>query len=347
MKDSNHLATTNKLLLILVIPVVFYVLKILSFIFIPLVAALFIALLFMPLMRWSYKKNIHRSITLSAIVVIIFLVIRTIIELIKLSSKEILNAGSVFWNDVFAKINIHLLPLLELFGFENGAGNTSLSDLLHSQKMADALYQNMGSVIVFIQSASAMFLIAVFFIILLLAGSVNIQKLMEDTLFKSRLPSIRTFITIERAIVKFLIVKFLISLATGISFSIACYLFGIKFPVFWGLLAFGLNFIQMVGSIVSTALLGFFSMAQIDQTGTMVAFILIIIGIQVLFGSILEPIFMGQTFSINTITILFMLMFWGYIWGVPGLILAVPITVVLKTVFEQFPRTQIIARVMS
>lgn len=347
MNNANQLATTNKLLLILVIPVVFYVLKILSFIFIPLVAALFIALLFMPLMRWSYKKNIHRSITLSSVVIILFVIIRTIIELIKLSSREILNAGSVFWNDVFAKINIHILPVLELFGFENGAGDTSLSDILHSQKLANALYENMGGMIAFVQSVSAMFLIAVFFIILLLAGSVNMQKLMEDTLFKSRLPSIRTFITIERAIVKFLIVKFLISLATGVSFSIACYLFGIKFPVFWGLLAFSLNFIQMAGSIVSTALLALFSIAQIDQTGTLVAFIIIIIGIQVLFGSILEPIFMGQTFSINTITILFMLMFWGYLWGIPGLILAVPVTVVLKTVFEQFPRTQIIARIMS
>jgi predicted PurR-regulated permease PerM len=82
MKEANHMATTNKLLLILVIPVVFYVLKLLSFIFIPLVAALFIALLFMPLMRWSYKKNIHRSITLTAIGIFLFALIRTCIALI-------------------------------------------------------------------------------------------------------------------------------------------------------------------------------------------------------------------------------------------------------------------------
>lgn len=347
MNQANQLATTNKLLLILVVPVVFYVIKLLSFIFIPLVAALFIALLFMPLMRWSFKKNIHRSITLTSVVIVLFALIRAIIELIKLSSREILNTGAAFWNDVFARLNIYLLPLMELLGFENVAGETSLSDVLHSQKLANALYENIGSMIAFVQSASAMFLIAMFFIVLLLAGSVNIQKLMEDTLFKSRLPSIRTFISIERSIVKFLIVKFLISLATGISFSIACYLFGIKFPVFWGLLAFTLNFIQMVGSIISTALLALFSIAQIDHTGTMVAFIILIIGIQILFGSILEPIFMGQTFSINTITILFMLMLWGFLWGVAGLILAVPITVVLKTVFEQFPRTQIISKIMS
>jgi predicted PurR-regulated permease PerM len=347
MKEANHMATTNKLLLILVIPVVFYVLKLLSFIFIPLVAALFIALLFMPLMRWSYKKNIHRSITLTAIGIFLFALIRTCIALIKLSSNEISHAGAVFWNDIFAKISVLLLPVLEMLGFEYVASDTSLQDFLHSEKLGNALFENMGTMIAFVQSASAMFLIAIFFIILLLAGSVNIQKLMEETIFQSKFPSIRTLIIIERSIVKFLIVKFLISLATGISFGIACYLFGIKFPLFWGLLAFGLNFIQMVGSIISTALLAFFSMAQLDHTGTLVAFILIIIGVQILFGSILEPVFMGKTFSINTITILFMLMLWGFLWGVPGLILAVPLTVVLKTVFEQFPRTQIIARIMS
>jgi len=347
MNEANHLATTNKLLLILVIPVVFYVVKLLSFIFIPLVAALFIALLFMPLMRWTFKKHIHRSITITVILIFLFAFIRTCIALIKLSTNEILSAGAGFWNEVFAKIKLLLLPVIEMLGFDFLASDTSFQDLLHSEKMVDALFNNIGNMFAYVQSASAMFLIGLFFIVLLLAGSVNIQKLMEDTIFKSRLPSIRTFIIIERSIVKFLIVKFLISLATGISFSAACFLFGIEFPVFWGLLAFGLNFIQMVGSVISTAILAVFSMAQIDHTGTLVAFILIIIGIQILFGSISEPVFMGKTFSINTIAILFMLMFWGFLWGVTGLILAVPITVVLKTVFEQFPRTQIIAKIMS
>jgi predicted PurR-regulated permease PerM len=301
----------------------------------------------MPLIRWSLKKHIHRSITLTTVVIILAALIRTGIALIKISSTQIIKAGADFWNDIFSKINALLLPVLEMLGLEHAADQTSLYDVLHSEKLENALYENMGTMLTLVQSFSAMFLIALFFIILLLAGSVNIQKLMEDTIFKSRHSSIRTFIFIERSIVKFLIVKFLISLSVGILFSVACYLFDIKFPVFWGLLAFGLHFIQMVGSIASTALLAIFSIAQLEQTGSLVAFIIIIIGIQVLFGSILEPIFMGKTFSINTITILVMLMFWGFLWGVPGLILAVPITVVLKTVFEQFHRTQIIAKIMS
>ncbi|CAN0451187.1 unnamed protein product, partial [Scytosiphon promiscuus] len=72
-----------------------------------------------------------------------------------------------------------------------------------------------------------------------------------------------------------------------------------------------------------------------------------ITGVQVLFGSILEPVFMGKSFSINIITVLVMLMLWGYIWGVPGLIMAIPITVFIKIILEQFPQTKIIASLIS
>ncbi len=170
---------------------------------------------------------------------------------------------------------------------------------------------------------------------------------MEDTIFKKRLPSMRAFLAIEKSLFKFIIVKTLISLGTGIFFSIACYAFDIKFPVFWGLMTFALNFIQMIGSVISTAIVSLFAVAQLDPTGSLFAFIIILIGIQVVFGSVLEPIFMGKTFSINTITILVMLMIWGYLWGIPGLILSVPITVVLKTVFSNMPGTKVISRIMS
>jgi len=72
-----------------------------------------------------------------------------------------------------------------------------------------------------------------------------------------------------------------------------------------------------------------------------------ITGVQVLFGSILEPIFMGKSFSINIITVLVMLMLWGYIWGVPGLIMAIPLPFLSRLILEQFPQTKTIASLIS
>ncbi|MDG1160243.1 MAG: AI-2E family transporter, partial [Flavobacteriales bacterium] len=148
-------------------------------------------------------------------------------------------------------------------------------------------------------------------------------------------------------IIKFVWVKFVISLFTGIGFSLACVAFDVSFPIFWGMFAFLINFVQMVGSIISIVALSIFAIVELDPSGTLLAFVLIITGVQVLMGSILEPIFMGKTFSINVITVLVMLMFWGYLWGVPGLIMSIPITVFLKIVLEHFPKTKSIARLMS
>ena len=152
---------------------------------------------------------------------------------------------------------------------------------------------------------------------------------------------------VEKDILKFIVVKFLLSLFTGIGFSIACYAFDVSFPIFWGLFAFAINFIQMIGSVISVVVLSAFALVEIDNTGTLFFFVLSITGVQVLFGAILEPILMGKSFQINTITVLIMLALWGFIWGVPGLILSIPITALIKKIMEKFPGTAVYARIMS
>ena len=155
------------------------------------------------------------------------------------------------------------------------------------------------------------------------------------------------FMKIEKDIIKFIWVKFVISFFTGVGFTLACIFFEVSFPVFWGLFAFLINFVQMVGSIISVILLSLFALVELDPTVTLIVFIAVITGVQVLMGSILEPIFLGKTFSINVITVLVMLMLWGFIWGVPGLVMAIPLTVFIKIVLEKFSGTQMIARLMS
>ena len=120
-----------------------------------------------------------------------------------------------------------------------------------------------------------------------------------------------------------------------------------SFPIFWGLFAFVINFVQMIGSVISVVLLSLFAFVELEFTGFLFFFILTITLVQVLMGGVLEPVFMGKSFSINVITILIMLMFWGYIWGIPGMILSIPLTVFIKIIFEQYPNTKIIADLMS
>ena len=90
----------------------------------------------------------------------------------------------------------------------------------------------------------------------------------------------------------------------------------------------------MIGSVISVVLLSLFAFIELNTTGTLLFFILTITLVQLIMGGVLEPIFMGKSFSINVITILVMLMFWGFLWGIPGLIMAIPITVFFKIILE-------------
>jgi len=170
---------------------------------------------------------------------------------------------------------------------------------------------------------------------------------LSSTILKKEFASVKTFMKIEKDLITFIKVKFMVSLFTGIGISLACVFFGVSFPIFWGLFAFVINFVQMIGSFVSVILLAVFAFVEMDASSTLFFFILSITGVQALFGGVLEPVFMGKSFSINIITILVMLMLWGYIWGVPGLIMSIPLTVFFKIILEQFPRTKVVADLIS
>jgi AI-2 transport protein TqsA len=335
--------TTNILLLFIVIPLTFYVLKILSFIFIPLVSAMFIALLFLPIMRWLQHKNVPKSISILIVIILIAAGLKLGGELVQLSTNEIASAKSEFFVKAETKLVKIVTGIESFFGIPRMEGERILSHYIEK----NSITKNIGVTIDFLMGTLSMTLMTIFFVLLLLAGSINFQKLMSNALFNINYSAIKTFMKIEKDIIKFIKVKFLISLLTGIGFSLACVFFDISFPIFWGVLAFLINFVQMVGSVVSVLSLSLFAFIELDPTGTLLFFILTITAIQVLMGGVLEPIFMGKTFSVNVITVLVMLMFWGFLWGIPGLVLSIPITVFLKIVLEQFPKTKMIANLMS
>ena len=90
-----------------------------------------------------------------------------------------------------------------------------------------------------------------------------------------------------------------------------------------------------------------FAFIEIESPGTLLLAAILFTGAQVLFGSVLEPILMGRSFSINVIVVLIMLMFWGFIWGIPGLILSIPLTVLFKTILNEFQAGKKFAKLMS
>ncbi|SNS81915.1 Predicted PurR-regulated permease PerM [Ekhidna lutea] len=339
----NDRKTTNILLLILVVPLVFYLLKTLSFIFIPLVSSMFIALLFLPLMRWFKKKRVPKILSITIVILIIATFFKLSGELIQLSSREILATDNAFFEKAKIKLTTLLNSVEVFFGVDFLQGEDTLGSLIQK----DTIIKNFAPTVSFITDTVSMTLVTIFFVVLFLAGSIDMQKVLNSTILKQHFSSVKTFMKIEKELITFIKVKFFLSLFTGIGIGIACWGFGVSFPIFWGLFAFMINFLQMIGSVITVVLLAVFAFVEIEAASMLFLFVLTTTGVQTLFGGVLEPIFMGKSFSINVITILIMLMLWGYVWGIPGLIMSIPITVFLKILFDQSESTKVISELIS
>ena len=335
--------TTNTLLMILVIPVIFYLLQVLSFIFIPLTAAMFISLLFLPFMRWLKSKKVPKNLSIFIVIVIIGIVVKITGELIQLSSREILSADNAFFERAKIRLSDLILSLEQFFGVTFIQGENVLATIITRDNISKSLVPTVG----FVSKSVSMTLTMLFFVILLLADSIDFHKILNKTILRQRFASVKTFMKIEKDLIKFVEVKFLVSALTGLCVGLACWLFGVSFPIFWGLFAFIINFVQMIGSIICVIVVSAFAFVELEAASTLLFFALTLTGIQALFGGVTEPVLMGKSFSINIVTVLVMLMLWGFIWGIPGMVMSIPITVFLKIIFEQFPATQTISEFMS
>ncbi len=343
----DHMKSIRSLLVVIVVFLIFYILKLLSFIFIPLVLALFIAVLFLPLMRWLNRYKIPKVMNLILITIIIIGVLLIAIKLVQLTSREILTANTGLFESIQEKLKTIAQSIEEYFLVKNIGKEGMITSSIQQLNIPETLFNFIRSIMDSAWNIVSILLMTLFYTILLLSGSIDVQKILNKTLYKRTYSSVKIFHGIENSLITFLKVKFLVSLLAGTGIGLTCLLFNIDFPIFWGLLAFALHFVQMIGAIAVIFILSIFALVEIQAPGILLLFIIIITSLQLLFGSVLEPILMGRSFSINTITILIMLMFWGYIWGGVGLILSVPITVFLKSVFEHFENTKIIAEIMS
>lgn len=339
----DKLKTTNTLLLFLAIPLVFYLMNIMSFIFIPLVFSMFISLLFLPMMRKLKKMGVRKTFSISIVAAVMVFIIFIGVQVIKLSSQQIRSVDDDFIEMAETKIVSLVRTIDEAVGLDLNS-NESISKQLITKF---SVMTKVGPTLSFVNRTVTMFLMTLFFSLLWLADSIDIEKILRKVMGQNRYASIKTFMKIERDLIKFIKVKVIISLFTGIGTGLVCYFFGVSFPVFWGLFAFLINFVQMVGSFIAVITVGLFGIIELDMDSVWLFYLLGLTLVQVVFGAVLEPIFMGKSFSINVITVLVMLMFWGFIWGIPGMILSIPLTVFIKIILEQFPRTKFMAEILS
>ena len=152
---------------------------------------------------------------------------------------------------------------------------------------------------------------------------------------------------IEGSISNYLKLKTLVSLVTGVLSYLVLWFIGVDAPAFWAFLIFILNFIPTIGSLIGTIFPAIFCLLQF---GTFLPAILVlsIVGtIQLFVGNFLEPKLMGSSMNISPLVTVLALSIWGAIWGITGMILSVPITVVAIIILSQFEGTKSAAILLS
>ncbi len=175
--------------------------------------------------------------------------------------------------------------------------------------------------------------------------------LMEISQFTAKIEqtnsnSLIQLIEISDKIKHYILLKAATSAVTGISIAIILEIFGIHYAILWGLIAFALNFIPNIGSIIAAVPAIIMAIVQYNFT---VAFFVMLsyLVVNILIGSIIEPRILGRGLGLSTLVVFLSLIFWGWLLGPIGMLLSVPLTIMIKIALDTQPNTKSIATLLS
>jgi AI-2 transport protein TqsA len=151
---------------------------------------------------------------------------------------------------------------------------------------------------------------------------------------------------VMREIQQYLALKTLISAITGLLVGVSAWLLGVDFALLWGLLAFFLNFIPNVGSLLAAIPAVLIALLQ-HGVWTAVLLIAVYVAVNLLLGNFIEPALLGRRLGLSPAVVILSLVFWGWAWGAVGMFLSVPLTMIVRIVLEHTHDYRWIAALMA
>ena len=321
------------LLLVLTVIVLAAVLKVTGTFLVPVTIAMFVSLVFEPLIvtlntKFKIPWIAGIFIVLTLVIVSVWIIaslllssIRTIIDLYPRYEERF----TVIYKTI---AGLFALPYnAESTLFQNLWGQLSIR-----QTLRNFAFSLSNSLIVFFKDLLLVLLFAVFFLLDLRYLRQKLDFAFGDG-SKGKAALIIT--DIIQQVTRYMSVKFFISLLTGVLIFLGTFAVGMGFPILWGFLAFILNFIPNFGSILSGVLTSVFALVQFWPQPAPVVFVAVLMfAVNFILGNIIEPRVQGRHLGLSPFIIIVSLSFWGWLWGFTGLILAVPMMVILKIICE-------------
>ncbi|MDF1812150.1 MAG: AI-2E family transporter [Verrucomicrobiales bacterium] len=351
----------NVLLSLACVVVIIAGLKLSAEICVPIAMGLFLGVLSLPLLNFLNKRcKLPRPLAVLFTVFFVFLALAIMGFVVSgvipefqergLEYAEQLKKQASQYSEAIDRQLEKLESLGTMFGIDpdaNGRSVPTFRDLFNrywdSQRVV-ALIGQTAVVERFTSLASKSFFVLIL-MIFVLAESERFANKIKDVI-RERGPDLRRFQNSSRDIQNYLLLKTTVSLLTGLLAWMTCAIMDVEFPLLWGLVAFVLNFIPVIGSImaafppVALALIlqGFWPAVIV-----LMAYLLI----NTVIGNFLEPKLLGDSFGISTIVVILSVLVWGFMWGPAGMFLAVPLTMIVKVMLDNTPELRWLSVMIS
>lgn len=345
MKTRMYTTHTQHIILvllsILVVVVVGAVLYLTSTVVLPFMVALFLACLLEPLVRILTRLYVPLVIAVCLALCVTFVSLALLGTLVYASAQSFVGEYPAYEPKLRALLTIFLSR------FNLASADWQLSDLSHqlaSGSLAGTVISSLGSFVTFLGNLLLVF----FFMTFILLGQhrlpQRIRRAFGDTQGQRILEIMQR---ITRQVQTYLGTKALVSLVTGILVNLILVSLQVDSAVLWGALAFLLNFIPHVGAIVATIPPVLIAVLKFQTLMPAVWIVVSVSAIHIILGFLIEPRLMGRTLHLSPLLVIFSLLFWGWLWGIVGAVLAVPIMATLKIICENLPALRFLSLLMS
>ncbi|HID48843.1 MAG TPA: AI-2E family transporter [Chromatiales bacterium] len=300
-------------------------LRIAAPIVVPFLLAIFIAVIASPPLFWLQHRGVPKLLAMLLVILAVFIAGLVLAALLGTSLNEFSAAIPIYTERLGKEMN-SITAWLTRHGVHVPADTArNAFDPAAAMKFVGSLFTGPSNLL------TNTFLILMTVIFLLLETSSLPVKL--QAVFRNPRSSMRKLQQLAASLNHYVTLKSLMSLLTGVCITIWLKIIGVDYPVLWGILAFLLNFIPNIGSIIAafpTVLLA------LVQAGYQLALLVVLgyVAVNMVIGNILEPRVMGRGLGLSTLVVFVSLVFWGWILGPVGMLLSVPLTMMVKVAME-------------
>jgi AI-2 transport protein TqsA len=221
---------------------------------------------------------------------------------------------------------------------------SSFLETVDARKIAGVVLSALGPFMSFISKLFLIFL----FLVFIIAGRGNALKKVRQAVSPDRAVRITGVLeAINAQVQRYLAIKTVMSLVNGLTVWLVLAAFHVDFAFIFGFLAFILNYVPSIGSAISAVIRVSFAFFQFGTIWVPLWILIITAGLDAILGNFVEPRIMGKGLGLNPLVVLFSLFFWGWLWGIPGMVLAVPLAAVLRIVCQNVPSLRPLAVMMG